>query len=482
MYSFGGLPREDKGEALPPGVTEKELLEVCLSSEIDNITAQSVLKRLRDECLYLHYDGVRYCFKTTPNVNKILEDEAENVQRDPSAIKDYIRRELEGRISQVTNAAIIWPEDSGKIPDTEPRFVVAYLPLEFSEKKEREQQLTALELLMQYGAHPRRFRNGLGLAVSDRRQLEGLRRAAKYLLAVERVRQKRSSYKLNKEQMDQLKEREATERSAFESGLRVVYPAVWLLKMENGQPALDKVEIGARPLREQGIHERLIELLGKNVSGKLFDELRPQKLISLMLLGNREGERKAVETRISRDAFFESLDFPRITTEKVIASSIAQGIRDGAFCYVLRNRIAEERGQYFVKRKDVVFQAQVSAEEIDLDAGFILLPECIVEEGLPVPGPTPPGPTPAGPVPPVPPPGPLPSEPGKVRTIRMDMRLNKQTLYKTFKALGNLAEKAGEIQVAVEAQSQEGIDRNWLRNAVKEPLEESGVEIKITEI
>jgi hypothetical protein len=40
---------------------------------------------------------------------------------------------------------------------------------------------------------------------------------------------------------------------------------------------------------------------------------------------------------------------------------------------------------------------------------------------------------------------------------------------------------AGEIKMAIEAQNGEGFGRNRLRNALKEPLEESGIEIKITE-
>ncbi len=63
----------------------------------------------------------------------------------------------------------------------------------------------------------------------------------------------------------------------------------------------------------------------------------------------------------------------------------------------------------------------------------------------------------------------------------MDMKVNKKASYKTFNALGNLADMAGEIKMAVEAQSEEGLDRNRLRNAAKEPFEESGIEIKITE-
>jgi hypothetical protein len=61
------------------------------------------------------------------------------------------------------------------------------------------------------------------------------------------------------------------------------------------------------------------------------------------------------------------------------------------------------------------------------------------------------------------------------------MKVDRPKLFKTFNALGNLAEIAGEIKMAVDAQSEEGFDRNRLRNAVKEPLEESGIEIKISE-
>lgn len=56
------------------------------------------------------------------------------------------------------------------------------------------------------------------------------------------------------------------------------------------------------------------------------------------------------------------------------------------------------------------------------------------------------------------------------------MRLTKPMLYKVFNALGNLADKAGGIKMSVEAGSTEGIDRNWLRNAVREPLEELDIE------
>jgi hypothetical protein len=68
-FSFGGLRRGDAAdtETLPPGVTEAELLAACVGPDLDNITATAVLSELRNACLYLHYDGVHYCFKKEPN-------------------------------------------------------------------------------------------------------------------------------------------------------------------------------------------------------------------------------------------------------------------------------------------------------------------------------------------------------------------------------------------------------------------------------
>ena len=44
--------------------------------------------------------------------------------------------------------------------------------------------------------------------------------------------------------------------------------------------------------------------------------------------------------------------------------------------------------------------------------------------------------------------------------------------------LGNLAGKAGSVEVIVEATKPGGFDRGWLRNAVYEPLDEAGIDFE----
>ena len=62
--------------------------------------------------------------------------------------------------------------------------------------------------------------------------------------------------------------------------------------------------------------------------------------------------------------------------------------------------------------------------------------------------------------------------------MRFKVTLNRQQVYSSFNAFANLADKAGTIELMVDAQSLQGFDPVWLRNAVIEPLEEADVRIE----
>jgi hypothetical protein len=122
-YSFGGLRRAGGGESdfLPPGVAESELLAACVGPDLDSTTALACLKELREQCLYLHFDGARYSFKKDPNVTLLVEQEADMVARDEKLVRDRIREMLEERLAG-HRFAIVWPEKPGDLPDKQPLF------------------------------------------------------------------------------------------------------------------------------------------------------------------------------------------------------------------------------------------------------------------------------------------------------------------------------------------------------------------------
>jgi hypothetical protein len=487
MYSFGGLRRgTGDGEALPPGVTEAELLASVISPELDNITATAALSELRNHCLYLHYDGVRYVFKKDPNVTKLIEDEEQQVARKPTEIRQKIKELLTQRL-QVHREAIVWTEHSVDLPDEDPSFLIGYLPLEFVSENRQTQERRAKELLEKYGERPRRYRNGVGLAIPHKDQIEPLRRAVRYLMAIERIDTKKAQLRLNRDQLQQLNERKRTEEGAAESAFRQLYSAVWLPRAENGAIGLELIEAGGRPLQSTGVHERVMELL-TNTTKKVFSGTTPRKIVELMRLGEAEQEqlpRMGIKTREVRDAFFSFLGFTRLDTSDALRKAIARGVQEGIFGYTSGIvPVLSDDGKYQVSRDKIAFGRIIPDDEIDLDSGFLMMPTTF----LPAPEPTGAG---------------IGGEIGEgggqyggeiVETggatedkgagisrpqVRKDVTLtingSRDQLYKAWPAIANLADKAGKASIQVSATSEEGFDPSWLRNAVYEPLEEADV-------
>jgi len=499
LYSFGGLRREGSGddETLPPGVTEGELLAACVGPDLDNITATAVLSELRTSCLYLHYDGVRYCFKKDPNVTKLIEDAEQSVSREDAQAKangpvlGKIKEMLDTRLAGHHNAQI-WPAKSQDIPDEDPRFLVGYLPLEFAVKSKSEQERHATELLSKYGDKPRRYRNGLGLAIPDKKQIEALRRAIRYLLAIERVEAKKQQLRLTKDQLDQLKERNRTEQAAAESCFKELYTAVWLPRVVGGELELEKVERGGRPLQATGIHERIMELLTSMGTPRIHGSVTPRKITERVKLGESlaEGDQpiRGIRTSDVLEAFFRDISPPRLESAAVLRKGIARGIAEGVFAYTSGGlpRLGED-GKFQVSREKVIVAPPLAEDEVDFDSGFIMVPSAVPETPpVPTTGITGEGPEvpPTGPEPPAPPTG---TEVGPTTTGTVTERLKRISLvftatrgqvFKAFPAIANLADKSDDerVKIRIEGTAADGYDPSWLRNAVEEPLDEADIE------
>lgn len=498
MYSFGGLKRKggQEGEILPPGISEPELLAACVGPDLDSTTAQACLKELKDQCLYLHFDGVRYCFKKDPNVTLLVEQEADMVARNEKSVSDKIKSMLEERLAG-HRTAIIWPTKSGEIPDQDPSFLIAYLPLEFGDKPKNQREEEAQNLLGTYGDNHRKFRNGLALAVPARDQIGILRRAVRYLMAIEEVKKKTKQHNLTKEQIDHLKEREGTEANTVESAFLKLYTEAWLPKIENGRLEIEPVCVGGRPLqtmlnqkKQARIHERVMELL-TNIQPKVFDSLTPGKIISSFKMGDGQTATPGLKVSEIVDGFFSFPGYTRLTTSEVIRKAIAKAIQEESLAYY--NGTPPQLGtdgKYQINESKVVYGKTVASDEIDLDLGFIMIPGAIPvatpPESPPVLVPTSPMPGTPGPGPSIPIPGPQQPdsgsgfeavsgpEPGSElqKSVTISFTANRDKLFNAWPALANLADMAGSVTVTIHASSEEGFDKSKLRNGVIEPLQE----------
>jgi len=487
MYSFGGLKRDGSKDPLPPGINEQELLSVCVGPDLDSTTALACLKELKEQCLYLHFDGVRYCFKKDPNVTLLVEQEAESVSRDEGKVRDKIKEMLEERLAG-HHEAIIWPEKTTEVPHDDPRFLIAYMPLEFGGQPAAWQEKRAKEFFEQYGDRPRKFRNGLGLAIPSDDQIEILRRSARYLLAVEQIKTKSRQLNLTDEQKGQLREREATERSALEAAFLKLYMEVWVPRSEAGGLVVAPVAFGGRPpqttlndKKQAAIHERIIELITQ-VQKRVFTTAVPTKIVELFKLGEGEPPCMGIRTADVVEGFYSFPGFPRMMSQEVVRKAIARGVGEGivGYCSGSVPTLGGD-GKFEVSPDKVRCGCQVADDEVDLDSGFIMLPAAIPQPTTasgpgpipPGPGPVPPGPGP-GPVPPGPTtPGPTPPPEQSEKRVQLSFAADRNALFTAWNAMANLADMAGKVQVTVDAESPDGFDKSKLQNGVLEPLREA---------
>lgn len=490
MYSFGGLQRPGAGGAdlLPPGISEPELLQACVGPDLDSTTALACLKELKDQCLYLHFDGVRYCFKKDPNVTLLVEQEADAVSRSEQLVAERIQEMVEQRVSSSgAHNAYIWPGRSADVPDRQPEFLLAYLPLDFAGKPKQQREQLALELFEKCGDRPRQYRNALGLAVPSGAEVEGLRRSVRYILAIERVREKARQHNLTDEQKAQLNEKQKTEEGAAEAALLKLYTEVWLPK-RNGGLSIETISIGGRPiaarLNEQKrarIHDRLMEML-VDIHRRVFATLAPSKVIELSRLGQGSPPASGAATAEIRDGFFSILGFTRLRDDSALRQAIAKGCQGGLFGYYAGPAPELQHDKYQVAPEKVRIGTPVGQDEVDLDGGFLMLPQFI---------PGPPAGTEGGALaltapaggeaaPPGAAPAPSPTAgaagaPAGRRDLDLTLRADSNGLYKAWSAIANLADMAGEVTVSVHAEAAGGLDESRLRNGVLEPLKEAGL-------
>ena len=492
LYSFGGLRRGASGEGdlLPPGIGEPDLLGASIGPDLDTTTIQACLKELKEQCLYLHFDGVRYCFKRDPNITLLVEQEAEAVARDEGHVHARVRQMIDQRLAG--QRAVVWPAKSSEVPDREPEFLLAYLPLEFAARSAAEKRRAMLALCEQYGNRQREFRNGLGLAVPAADQVEVLRRAVRYLLAVESVKGKWREHNLTNAQRNQLRERDATESAAAESALLKLYGEVWLPTSGDKSLEFDAVKLGGRPLqttldekKRALIHQRLMELL-TTVQRRVFGTLAPGRIVELYKLGEEGAAQRGIATDIVLAGFYEFIGFPRLLSAEAVRKAIARGVETGLFGYATGRPQLGEDDRYQIDRSRIAFQRGVTEDEIDLDSGFLITPAAIPDKSGAPSGEAPggeeidqnPGQSDDGrvsrevaesgdkPVHPY---------PSASREIAFSFVADQRSLYQAWSAMANLADVTGKIAIDATATAPEGYDKAKVENGVLEPLRELGL-------
>jgi hypothetical protein len=239
------------------------------------------------------------------------------------------------------------------------------------------------------------------------------------------------------------------------------------------------------------IHERIVELITQ-MHKRVFDSVFPSKIVELFRLGEGTGSPLGIGTGEVVDGFYSFLGFTRLMTNGAIRTAVAKGVLDGHFAYFSGPKpVSGPDGKFQVASAKVRFKTAVAEDEIDLDSGFLMLPQAI-----PQPAPSvvpessglvpvgsevlPPDVGTAGGV--VAPTGAtLPGQtspqtnPVADKVVDVTFSADRNGLFTAWNAIANLADLAGKVTVTIHAESEKGFDKAKLQNGVMEPLREANL-------
>ena len=483
----------------------------CLAPGLDRNILQTALHDLNERLLYLHRRELRYRFETQPNLNKLIIDESQ--RRSNEEIESRMREEC-GKAIGNEREAVVWPKDTYEVKDRLPEFQIVYLPPTWLDNHpDREKQEAGMrQYIEQCGNGPRRFHNGLTLAVPERRMVVAIQNAVRLILTLELLQGQKAQLQLTPQQEAELVERKRKAENELKGGISQLYPVVYTPQYSEQQGQTYFLD----PLTVQGysqapqIHTRIKEALHNRV---VWDSVQPSKLATLVRLNEQEPvERQYYPVAALVSCFFSYYNWTHIWNEKVVRQAIKVGIKNRTFAYVANAR-TDDQGNLMLggpAATALQFGKEVAAHELDMGEGAFLLSAAYAQQLLtpPVPPkveekPTPPiddqtgeqppqlyegeaGRTsvhePARPTIPVVPPGRTVTPGRGGQRYRLRLQIKPEDFFEVTKALERLNDRSATMDTTVTviatAKPGQPFVANTLHNLVVEPMvEESNAKV-----
>ena len=482
-FSFGAIDGEKRG------VTTAELVATVQRPDLPFDVLETALAGVGARLLYVHGGDGRYRFETRPNLNKLLEDEARDV--DPNDVDTRLKTVFSARVGSPNH--VLWPRSHAEVRDRKPEFTVVFWPPEFSQFPAARLEELALRWTEQIGDGKREYRNALCFAAPDGHHVDRCKDSVRQLLAVEELL--RTPKRFSDDDLKDLGRRKDRAEQQMRAGLGRMYRTLLLPRAareeESGPIAIETFQIQ----EHQSYGAQVMKTIQDQLDAWVFAEVRWRKLIQAVGLG--EGDLDGRGHWISGPElvaqFFGSVLFPKMLTTTGIKLAIAAGVKAGKLGYAVDGSVAGDR--LSVEAGDLEFGRELPHDDVDLRDGTYVVSaefaERVITAAQP-PGPTPPGPQPPGPVPPGPqppgpvppgpvPPGPQPPLPPPERTdYRFAVRAEGGQVFDTLTALFILqdwATKKLSVHLNVYAEGGEPLPEH-LRDQLLEALEQAGVVIQ----
>jgi hypothetical protein len=189
------------------------------------------------------------------------------------------------------------------------------------------------------------------------------------------------------------------------------------------------------------------------------------------------------------DAAFSFLQFPKLWSIAALRDAVARGVTSGAFGYAAAARVVDDGLD--TATGPVTIGRPIDADEIDLSAGAFVVAAAYARE---LAGPVAAVDTEAGQEAGLVEPGreeadadhgangsPSVRSLGSGTRLVVQLRVGKTEVFDAVRILPALSDQAEtlDLEMTIHAEASDGFDQTWVRNAIREPLDEAGIEARV---
>lgn len=436
LYSFSGAARK--------GITLPQLRVALVREGIPATIVGDAVRKLEEELWYFHTEGNLFSFTNQPNLNRVIIDREETVV-------DGIRDTLEAELRKMAGSEFdvkMWPRQPQDIPDGK-KIRLAILSPDHLYPEGYTDEFVA-GLFARSGEAYRAYRNVLLILALDSSQWQGLSDIIKRYLALDSI-QKDENFKASLSPAG-AKELEKKYKEVKEDVPHRIFNAYRHLAASSPK--------GARWL-DMGIATMGA---GISISFRVKDYLHDQEIllpaISARAILDKTFAKGEVEKPLQDiyDVFLKTPGMPMLEGFETLVGSVRSAVKSGTLGLTIGN--------------DVFLKEEVATIP---DDALVLTPEeakkrKAVEEPAPGPGPEP-GPAPGSELGPEPGPGPEPSP--AIRRVTIKANIPSEHISSLIAGVINPLKAEGgilDVNVEIDATSEEGFSRPTLDTKVKETL------------
>ncbi|MDX2099489.1 MAG: Swt1 family HEPN domain-containing protein [Leptolyngbyaceae cyanobacterium bins.59] len=313
------------------GLPDRRIRLGCVQPGESVATFGDALRRLTDQASYIYIDGDRYWISTQPNVTRMAQDRATQIQEDPEKIWEEIVRRLKLDKQRGEFAGVhIASESTADIPDDESmgvRLVVLgpqhpHISRSIDSPARQQSEHT----LMTRGASPRYCKNLLLFLAPDKSKLTVLEQNVCQFLAWNSIVRDKEVLNLDPFQSKQATTKQEQTDDLVDNLLKEAYS--WLLVPTHRSNASDpKQQIDWTEVRLQGQDSPVLRASRKAVHEEYLivtyaaNRIRMEALDSYLWRDSDHIDTKRLWTYLSNYLYF-----PRLSNEQVLLQAIQQGV------------------------------------------------------------------------------------------------------------------------------------------------------------